>query len=110
MQIRRVTQADLKLGMLLPWNVYSDKGMLLVRKGHMIASAKQIDDLVQRGSFDDDSEQGPAKRQPDSVLCQLNLVHLQLQALLPGIAAGSAPDDVRRQLEQLGGWSMMPWP
>ena len=56
MKIRKVTAADLKLGMLIPWNVYSDTGALLVRKGHMIASANQIAYLIERGSFEDYSD------------------------------------------------------
>lgn len=101
MKIRRVTPADLKLGMLIPWNVYGENGALLVRKGHMIASANQIDYLVERGSFEDDSLPAAETREPESVLRKLNQVHLQLQALLPAIAARAASADTRRQLEEL---------
>jgi HD-GYP domain-containing protein (c-di-GMP phosphodiesterase class II) len=102
MKIRRVTPADLKLGMLLPWNVYGDNGMLLVRKGHMISSANQIDSLVERGSFEDDSDLPPPAREPESVVRKLNQVHLQLQTLLEAMAARMAPPNSRRHLEDLG--------
>jgi HD-GYP domain-containing protein (c-di-GMP phosphodiesterase class II) len=102
MKTRRVTPADLKLGMLLPWNVYGENGALLVRKGHMIASANQIDYLVERGSFEDDSVPAQEMREPESVLRKLNEVHLQLQALLQGIAARAPSSDARRRLEDLG--------
>ena len=102
MKTRRVTPADLKLGMLLPWNVYGENGALLVRKGHTIASANQIEYLVERGSFEDDSVDSPEIREPESVLRKLNQVNLQLQTLLQGIAARVAPADARRRLEELG--------
>lgn len=101
MKIRKVTQADLKLGMLVPWNVYGENGALLVRKGHLIASANQIDSLVERGSFEDDSEQAEAVREPESVLRKLNAAHLALQVLLQAVAAGAAPADLRRKLEEI---------
>ncbi|MFA9216354.1 MAG: HD-GYP domain-containing protein [Sphingomonadaceae bacterium] len=102
MKIRRVTPSDLKLGMLLPWNVYGANGALLVRKGHLIASANQIEYLVERGSFEDDSAVLAKEREPVSVLRTLNLVHLRLQDLLQAIAIRSAPADAVRQLEDLG--------
>lgn len=101
MKIRKLTQADLKLGMLIPWNVYGDNGTLLVRKGHMIASANQIDSLVERGSFEDDSEQAAEAREPESVLRKLNAAALELPIVLAAIAAGAAPSDVRRRLEDI---------
>ncbi|MEO5934217.1 MAG: metal-dependent phosphohydrolase, partial [Duganella sp.] len=67
MKIRKVTAADLQLGMPIPWNVYGDSGALLVRKGHMIASANQIAYLIERGSFEDYSEPSSGSARPDSV-------------------------------------------
>ncbi len=101
MKIRRVTAADLKLGMLIPWNVYGDNGALLVRKGHMIASANQIDYLVERGSFEDHSGQHEAAREPDSALRKLNAASLELQALLQAVSQRAAPPDLRRRLEEV---------
>ena len=101
MKIRKVTAADLKLGMLIPWNVYGDNGALLVRKGHMIASANQIDYLVERGSFEDHSGHGDAAREPDSALRKLNAASLELQSLLQAVALRAAPPDLRRRLEEV---------
>ncbi|OFA05530.1 HD-GYP domain-containing protein [Duganella sp. HH101] len=101
MKIRKVTAADLKLGMLIPWNVYGENGALLVRKGHMIASANQIDYLVERGSFEDHSGGQDAAREPDSALRKLNAASLALQTLLPSLAAHAAPPDLRRRLEEV---------
>src|SRR5471030_148533 len=101
MKIRKVTAADLTLGMLIPWNVYGDNGALLVRKGHMIASANQIDYLIERGSFEDHGEYPEDAREPDSALRMLNAAHLDLRALLEAIAVRAAPADVRRRLEEV---------
>ena len=101
MKIRKVTAADLKLGMLIPWNVYSDTGALLVRKGHMIASANQIAYLIERGSFEDYSDQGPESTAPESVLRKLNGACLELQGLQQAIARRAAPPGLRRKLEEI---------
>nr|WP_315216115.1 HD domain-containing phosphohydrolase [uncultured Duganella sp.] len=101
MKIRKVTAADLKLGMLIPWNVYSDTGALLVRKGHMIASANQIAYLIERGSFEDYSDQGPESAEPESVLRKLNGACLELQGLQQAIARRAAPPGLRRKLEEI---------
>lgn len=101
MKIRKVTAADLKLGMLIPWNVYSDTGALLVRKGHMIASANQIAYLIERGNFEDYSDQGPESAEPESVLRKLNGACLELQGLQQAIARRAAPPGLRRKLEEI---------
>ncbi|SEO32046.1 HD domain-containing protein [Duganella sp. CF517] len=101
MKIRKVTAADLKLGMLIPWNVYGDTGALLVRKGHMIASATQIAYLIERGSFEDYTDSGPEATGPESVLRKLNGACLQLQGLQQAIAGGAAPPGLRRKLEEI---------
>lgn len=101
LKIRKVTQADLKIGMLIPWDVYGENGGLLVRKGHMVASANQIDALVERGQFEDHSETPAAPREPDSVLRKLNAAHLELQQLLNGIASSVAPAGLQRKLEDV---------
>ena len=101
MKIRKVTAADLKLGMPIPWNVYNDSGALLVRKGHMIVSANQIAYLIERGSFEDYSGQSPGAARPDSVLRKLDGACLALQGLQQAIAGRAAPPGVRRKLEEI---------
>ena len=100
MEIRKVTQADLKVGMLIPWDVYSGDGRLLARKGYMVASAGQIAALVERGVYQDDVDDGASKEAP-SALRQLNAAQLELQGLLVAIAAAVAPADLRRQLDEV---------
>jgi HD-GYP domain-containing protein (c-di-GMP phosphodiesterase class II) len=100
MNIRKVTAADLKLGMLLPWDVYGENGALLVRKGHMIASANQIAYLVERGVFED-GVPPEAASEPPSVLRKLNAACLELHALLQAASQGRAPADFRRKLDDI---------
>lgn len=99
MKIRKVTAADLQLGMPIPWNVYSDSGALLVRKGHMIASANQIAYLIERGSFEDYSEPSSGSARPDSVPRMLDGACRALAGLQPAMARGAPPPDARRKLE-----------
>ena len=99
MKIRKVTAADLKLGMLIPWNVYGENGVLLVRKGHMITSANQIAYLIERGSFEDhDGDQ--ESHQPPSALRKLNAAYVELPILLQAVARRAAPG-LRRKLEDI---------
>jgi len=103
MKIRKVTAADLKLGMLIPWNVYGENGVLLVRKGHMITSANQIAYLIERGSFEDheDYDSKPASQQPASALRKLNAAYVELPILLEAVARRAAPPGLRRRLEDI---------
>lgn len=100
MNIRKVTAADLKLGMLLPWDVYGENGALLVRKGHMIASANQIAYLVARGVFED-GEPPAAAAEPPSVLRKLNAACLELHTLLQAVALDMVPPDFCRKLDDI---------
>src|SRR5471032_323694 len=86
--------------MLIPWNVYSTYGRLLARKGYAIASAGQIDALVERGVYQDDVDNETGK-EPPSALRHLNAAQLELQGLLVAIAAAVAPADARRQLDEV---------
>ena len=100
MEIRKVTRADLKVGMLIPWNVYGNDGRLLARKGYLIASADQIAALVERGQYQGEVDDG-ADKLPPSALRHLNAARLALQGLLVAIAAAVAPADTRRQLDDV---------
>jgi len=100
MNIRKVTAADLKLGMLLPWDVYGENGALLVRKGHLIASANQIAYLIERGVFED-GQPPEAAPEPPSVLRKLNAAYLELHTLLQAVSLGVAPPDVVRKLDDI---------
>lgn len=101
MGISKVSRADLKLGMLVPWDVYASNGMLLVRKGHLIANVNQIDYLVERGCYEDRSEVAAPAPAPQSVLRKLNTACAELQQVLELVAARLAPHDIVRRLEEV---------
>ncbi|WP_374361157.1 HD-GYP domain-containing protein [Pseudoduganella danionis] len=100
MNIRKVTAADLHLGMPMPWNVYGENGDLMVRKGHMLASVSQISSLVAQGVYEDYSGQSSV---PASAVRKLNAAGQQLAVLLPLIEHGTAPQDVLARLETVAG-------
>ncbi|WP_229256729.1 HD-GYP domain-containing protein [Duganella lactea] len=100
MNIRKVTAADLKLGMLLPWDVYGENGAVLVRKGHMIAGANQIAYLIERGVVEDGAP-AEAAAEPPSALRKLNGASVELHTLLQAVSQGVAPADVVRRLDDI---------
>jgi len=73
----------------LPWDVYGEGGGLLVKKGHLIASAHLIEMLVERGFIGDDGV-AAVHAQPPSALRMLNLAHAGLRAALAQLALGQA--------------------
>ncbi|WP_295994559.1 HD domain-containing phosphohydrolase [Rugamonas sp.] len=100
MEIRKVTPADVRLGMLIPWDVHGDNGRLLARKGYLISSPSQIAALIERGIYQDDSIEADSK-EPPSVLRKLNAAQLELQLLLSAIANANATRDTRRRLDEV---------
>ena len=90
MKIRKVTAADLQLGMLIPWNVYSDSGALLARKGHMLASANQIAYLIEVGNFEDHSGREVGAERPGAVLRRLDAACVALAAVQQAIVGRGA--------------------
>ncbi|SFV03868.1 HD-GYP domain-containing protein [Pseudoduganella namucuonensis] len=101
MKIRKIGPGDLRVGQLLPWDVYGAGGGLLALKGQLIANSSQLDSLVERGVYDDAGER-PEGAEPASVLRLLNGAALALQAVLEQIAGGMA-SDARGKLEEVAG-------
>lgn len=48
---RRLSVSDLVVGEPLPWDVYGAGNKLLLRRGHIMESLHQVEELVQRGLF-----------------------------------------------------------
>ena len=57
---RRILQGELELGSVLTWDVFDDRGRLLLRKGQAISSDNQIEALITRGLF---AEVDPERKQ-----------------------------------------------
>ncbi len=91
LEMRRIIPSDLAVGQPLPWDVFGDGGGLLVRKGHVIASANQIDNLVERGMIAQE-ETVHVACEPPSVLRMLNVANSELETVLGAIARGKAVD------------------
>ncbi len=56
MKVIRLPRSKVCLGAPLPWNVRDEQGILLLTKGHVVASENQLDQLLARGAFVDVEE------------------------------------------------------
>ena len=56
MKVLRLPRAKAEIGVPLPWNVRDEQGVLLLSKGHVIASEQQLEQLLTRGAFVDVEE------------------------------------------------------
>jgi HD-GYP domain-containing protein (c-di-GMP phosphodiesterase class II) len=87
---KRISLTDIILGEPLPWDVYDSNNQLLLRKGHIIERAHQIESLIERGMFVDAKVlRGKAATPPPvksldkpSVVRFINLVNRRLERLL----------------------------
>ncbi|HYD63112.1 MAG TPA: HD domain-containing phosphohydrolase [Noviherbaspirillum sp.] len=90
---RRLSLADIVIGEPLPWDVYAAGNKLLLRRGQVVATTKQAEELVQRGLFIDAGQeeraaqakkeaQQTAKRETPSALRFINLANKRLERLL----------------------------
>jgi HD-GYP domain-containing protein (c-di-GMP phosphodiesterase class II) len=91
MKKKGITEHDLKVGEAVPWDVHCEEGNLLVRKGHVISSLKQIDILVKRGRYiATHPETAPPslqeQRAQPSVVRMLNAANKRLDGLLHAVA------------------------
>ncbi|QDQ28762.1 phosphohydrolase [Chitinimonas arctica] len=48
---RRIRRGEVAIGQPLPWNVYNDKGVLLLAEGNHIQSGDQLDRLLELGIY-----------------------------------------------------------
>ncbi len=89
MNRKRVTEDDLAMGSTVPWDVHGETGELLVRKGHVISSVRQLETLIKRGLYSAHVEPTPGDRpKPPSVLRMLNAANRRLESLLTEISLG----------------------
>lgn len=49
MKLKPIKPSDLVIGSPLLWDVYDDDEMLLLRKGHVLESVEQLDEMAERG-------------------------------------------------------------
>jgi hypothetical protein len=72
MKLLQLCAAQIRLNQPLPWNVRTQPGELLLGKGQLVSSQRQLDALLERGMFVDEGEYERYRREH---------------------AAGAAPDD-----------------
>jgi HD-GYP domain-containing protein (c-di-GMP phosphodiesterase class II) len=92
MDQRRLSISDIVIGEPLPWDVYEHGNRLLLRRGHVIESVHQVEELVARGLFIDGgqadqlararNEQREKKLEIPSAVRFINLAHKRLERLL----------------------------
>lgn len=64
MKMLRLPRSEVRLAVALPWNVYDDTGVLLLRRGYLLESAHQRDLLLRRGVYVDAAELELARPSP----------------------------------------------
>lgn len=104
---RRLSIADIIIGEPLPWDVYGAGNKLLLRRGQVVTSNKQAEDLVERGLFIDagqaersaqaKKEAQASPREVPSALRLINLANKRLERLLYNL--GNEPDAEAKILE-----------
>lgn len=91
---RRISAAEIMIGNPLPWDVFDGNGKLLLSKGFVVGSAKQVETLVEKGLFAEAANASnsrtsdtPATKQtePPSVVRLLNAANVRLERLLFGL-------------------------
>jgi HD-GYP domain-containing protein (c-di-GMP phosphodiesterase class II) len=87
---RRISAADMVVGLPLPWNAYNAAGRLLLHKGEIVADQVQIDRMAAQGLFSEESDAeggnvGNAHEKP-SVVRMIDHANDLLQRILPSIA------------------------
>jgi len=90
MEQRRITMSDIVVGKPLPWDVYDSNNKLLLRKGHVVQRAQQVETLVVRGLFVTAKAEGTTSSQAavarhverPSALRLINLATKRLERLL----------------------------
>ncbi|WP_420475118.1 HD-GYP domain-containing protein [Noviherbaspirillum sp. ST9] len=105
---RRLSIADIVIGEPLAWDVYGAGNKLLLRRGQVVATTRQAEDLVERGLFIDAGQadravqakreaQQAATREIPSALRFINLANKRLERLLYNL--GNEPDAEAKILE-----------
>jgi HD-GYP domain-containing protein (c-di-GMP phosphodiesterase class II) len=62
---RRIIVGELAVGTVLAWDAYDEQGRLLLKKGQTIASASQVEGLIERGLYTADEPVRERPRPPE---------------------------------------------
>lgn len=81
--MKRILAGELRVGEALPWDIFDERGQLLLAAGTIIGSIRQVESLLLRGAL----RTGPMARERGSVT----------------VARGASDDEMETPFEQLDG-------
>lgn len=99
MRLKPLTVSDIRVGEPLRWAVYDRSGMLLLKRGVVVASEHQRRGLIERGFMPDHGESVSthvraavdARAFEDTVFGQMRLIAQRLRAIHQSLATGADP-------------------
>ena len=101
MQLLKLVESEVQIGVPLPWNVRNQDCTLLLAKGYVIRDETQLEMLLDRGIFVDLEEvralealNPPVQRTPDSIFVRWTSAIDELEVLLTSL--DGSPDFVPR--------------
>lgn len=90
----RIQDGEILVGEPLPWSVVSGDGVLLLRRGLVISSQRQIDALVERGAYQELDARSPIlaapPSEPNSPFHRYDALHTRLKLICENLE--SLPD------------------
>ncbi len=92
--MQRIKGEDIQFGQPLPWDCFDKHGLLLLRKGTMVNSNKQVQGLIERGLFIDQTpqEEPPPKPERPSPFHILEDFQIRLKTIFHGIVYRQGDD------------------
>lgn len=102
---RYLTAAKVEVGATLPWNIFNEDGLLLLKAGEEITSELQAYRLATQGLYFDTehgtADMGQAEREPPSVVRTLNLARKLLSQVLPTLKENGGAEARINAISQL---------
>lgn len=103
MSMSRIRKEEIRIGQPLPWPVYDSHGLLLLSKGFIISSERQLDSLVQRGLYSNKVAAPPKpqvqeEKKPLSPFKVFDQFQLRLKRLCEDLKTNPQPDIPERIL------------
>jgi HD-GYP domain-containing protein (c-di-GMP phosphodiesterase class II) len=99
--VHRITEADVRLGQPLSWDCYDGAGVLLLKKGVVVSSERQLEGLITRGLFvvNKPSQQAAPPREHVSPFHILDDFKRRLKGILDGFASRNGGELPARTLK-----------
>lgn len=98
--MHRITESDIRLGQPLPWDCFDAAGVLLLKKGVVVTSMRQLEGLVSRGLFVVNKPSQETKvAEKLSPFHILDNFKLQLKGIFEGFVSGPGADLPERVLK-----------